>query len=52
VSSTTTAVGADFVDIPVPSNQTAPLNFTFFWTKSARWEGRNFAVGIDPRRRI
>ena len=47
LSSTTTAVGADFVDIPVPSNQTAPLTFTFFWTKAARWEGKDFSVGID-----
>lgn len=44
-----TAVGAPFVDIPVPPEQRAPIEFTFHWTESQRWEGRNFSVAIDAR---
>ena len=45
-----TGVGGDFVDVPVPANQAPPLRFTFFWTKAARWEGRDFSVAIaGPR---
>jgi hypothetical protein len=27
--------------------QRAPMDFTFFWTKTGHWEGRDFQVGID-----
>jgi glucoamylase len=46
-SSVATGVGVDFVDIPVPASQTAPLRFTLFWTESGRWEGKDFSVAID-----
>jgi glucoamylase len=46
-ASTPTAVGVDFVDIPVPANQTAPFRFTFFWTGPGRWEGSDFSVAIE-----
>jgi glucoamylase len=42
-----TGVGGDFVDIRVTANQTAPLRFTFFWTKAGRWEGKDFSVAMD-----
>jgi len=42
-----TSVGVDFVDVPIPANQTAPLRFTFFWTGPGRWEGKDFSVAID-----
>jgi glucoamylase len=42
-----TSVGVDFVDVPVPANQMAPLRFTFFWTGPGRWEGKDFSVAID-----
>jgi glucoamylase len=45
--SETMGVGVDFVDIPVPAIQTAPLRFTFFWTGPGRWEGTNFSIEID-----
>jgi glucoamylase len=45
-SSIATGVGSAFVDILVPANQTAPLNFTFFWTNAGRWEGKDFSVAI------
>jgi len=48
-SSIATRVGDDFVDIAIAANQTAPVAFTFFWTKASRWEGKNFAVAIAPR---
>jgi glucoamylase len=45
-SSTPVALGFEFVDIPVPLEQAAPIRFTFFWPKVERWEGRDFAVWI------
>ncbi len=45
-NSTATGFGLEYVDIPVPSGQRAPLRFTFFWTDAGHWEGRDFQVGI------
>lgn len=45
--STPTAVGVDFVNIPVAREQRAPIRFTFFWTQVGRWEGRDFEVAIE-----
>lgn len=39
--------GHEYADIRVLPQQRAPLSFTFFWTAAARWEGRDFHVGID-----
>ena len=47
--STSTGIGIDFVDIAIHSNQTAPLRFTFLWTSSNRWDGRDYEVGINQR---
>ena len=44
--STATAVGIEFVDVSVPLDQRAPVRFTFLWTRSGRWEGRDFSVAI------
>ncbi len=38
------AIGCGYVDIILPDTQTAPVVFTFFWTASQRWEGRDFSV--------
>ncbi len=46
-SSMATGVGVDYVDLPVPVDQTAPLRFTFFWTEPGHWEGTDFSVAID-----
>jgi glucoamylase len=46
--STPTALGIHFVDIPVPPAQQAPVRFTFFWTESAHWEGRDYQVAVLP----
>ena len=45
-SSGITAAGIDFVDLPVPADQEAPLRFTFFWTQPGRWEGQDFTVAV------
>jgi glucoamylase len=45
--STATTVGVEFVDIPIRSEQRAPIRFTFFWTASDRWEGRDYIVSIE-----
>jgi glucoamylase len=39
-----TALGIEFVDIPIPQDQQAPIRFTFLWTDSGRWEGKDYAV--------
>jgi len=43
-----TALGIDFVDVPIPAEQRAPVRFTFFWTANNSWEGRDYSVGIEP----
>lgn len=44
--SSPTALGIEFVDIPILHTQTSPVRFTFFWTASNRWEGRDYAVTV------
>jgi len=45
--STATALGVDFVDISVPSNQQIPIRFTFFWNNSGNWEQHNYAIAVE-----
>jgi glucoamylase len=45
--SSTTTLGVEFVDIPIPATQRASIRFTFFWTASERWEGRDYIVSIN-----
>ena len=50
--SSATTLGVEFVDIPIEEVkqgagvQQAPIRFTFFWTESNHWEGRDFMVSI------
>jgi glucoamylase len=49
--SSATTLGVDFVDIPIEevkgaAARQAPIRFTFFWTESNHWEGRDFMVSI------
>jgi glucoamylase len=44
--STDSGVGIGHVDIPVAPDQQAPIRFTFYWPKEARWEGRDYFVGV------
>src|SRR5690242_21510925 len=48
--STPTALGIEYVDIPVALAQTAPVQFTFLWLKENRWEGQDFKVRSEERR--
>jgi glucoamylase len=41
-----TALGVEFVDIEVPPGQKNPLKFTFLWTGSEKWEGRDYEVEV------
>jgi glucoamylase len=47
--STPTGIGIEFTDIPIPVNQSAPVQFTFFWTGSNRWERQDYEVSIKPK---
>jgi glucoamylase len=42
-----TALGIDFVDVPIPADQRAPVRFTFVWTNSSSWEGRDYMVEVE-----
>jgi glucoamylase len=44
--SSPTALGVEFVDIPVSATQRAPIRFTFLWTEAGRWEGRDHVVEV------
>ena len=50
-NSTPVGTGHEFADISVAPGQQAPIRFTFFWTKSGRWEGQDFEVGVAPGER-
>jgi glucoamylase len=41
-----TTLGVEFADIPIAASQRAPIRFTFFWTTSNSWEGRDFLVSV------
>ncbi len=45
-ASSPTALGIEFVDITIPPTQQAAIRFTFFWTASDRWEGRDYVVAV------
>ena len=45
-SSSSTTLAVEFVDIPIVDAQQAPIRFTFFWTASDHWEGRDFTVSV------
>jgi hypothetical protein len=42
-----TALGIEFVDVPIPTEQRVPIRFTFFWTKNSSWGGRDYMVEVD-----
>jgi glucoamylase len=42
--SSPTALGIEFVDLPISPDQRAPIRFTFLWTQTNRWEGRDYEV--------
>jgi glucoamylase len=40
--SSATTLGVEFVDIPIPAAQQAPIRFTFFWTQAIPGKGATF----------
>jgi glucoamylase len=44
--STPTSLAIEFVDIPIGTEQKAPIEFTFFWPADSRWEGVNYNVAV------
>jgi glucoamylase len=44
--STATALGIEFTDIAIASEQRAPVRFTFFWNESEQWEGKDYVVAV------
>ena len=44
--STATALGIEFVDIPIDSPQTSSIHFTLFWTDFQNWENSNYQVAV------
>src|SRR5580658_8920012 len=44
-----TAIGIEFVDIPVPKKQKNPIQFTFLWLDEDRWEGKDYKVNVGER---
>ena len=48
--STSTGIGIEFADIAIHDDQSAPVQFTFFWIARNSWEGHNYAVRIKQRR--
>jgi glucoamylase len=47
--STSTGIGIEFADIVIHDDQSAPIQFTFFWTGNNRWEGRNYEVHVTQK---
>ena len=46
IPSTPTALGIEYVDVPIARLQAAPIRFTFFWPVTDRWEGHDFQVDV------
>jgi glucoamylase len=46
-ASSATTLGVEFVDIPISGAQEAPIRFTFYWTLSNSWEGRDYVVTVS-----
>jgi glucoamylase len=44
-----TAIGIEFVDIPLPEQKRDPIQFTFLWLEEDRWEGNDYVVKIGAR---
>lgn len=42
-----TALGIEYVDIPIPRTQETPIRFTFFWPRRNCWEGRDYGVAVE-----
>ncbi len=41
-----TILGVEYADIPVGAQQHGSIRFTFFWTRTNSWEGRDYVVTV------
>jgi glucoamylase len=46
VRSQGTAIGIEFVDIPLSKKRRNPIQFTFLWLDEDRWEGKDYIVNV------
>lgn len=46
ISTQDTGLGIHFADLPIESQQSGQVDFTFYWKEAAHWEGRDFRVEI------
>ena len=44
--SSSTALAIYYVDLPLSENKATSIEFTFFWSDSNSWEGRNYQVAV------
>jgi len=50
VETRNTGLGIHLVDLPTTELAAgSTISFTFYWTESNAWEGRNFEVRVDAR---
>jgi glucoamylase len=45
-----TRLNVYYVDVPIAEGQRAPIRFTMHWPAENRWEGRDYAVAVEPSR--
>ena len=48
VESNSTRLGVFYMDLEIAVKKKTSIRFTFYWTETERWEGRDFEVGVDP----
>ena len=41
------SIGCGYADLLIPENQMAPVFFTFFWSGTGQWEGKDFSVMME-----
>ena len=46
IPSTPTALGIEYVDVPIGRLQAAPIRFTFFRPVTNRWERHDFQIDV------
>jgi glucoamylase len=49
VRSQGTAIGIEFVDIPLSKKRRNPIQFTFLWLDEDRWEGKDYIVNVQEQ---
>lgn len=44
--STSTQLGPHYVDLHINESQECPIKFTFHWSSSNQWEGRDYSINV------